>query len=235
MAKKELLAELLNQAYEVELAYVAELTDEEKSQEGAVDDWSPKDALAHVAHWKSSRTTEIQAVLQGGESRQIEDFDHENAEIFQKYCDKSWEEILAFAEESQQALARQLAAMSEQELELDFSEGRPIWRVVVDNGYSHPLIHVAGYYQAKGDMQRAGDLTAMLAEPLMRLDDSPTWQGTSRYNLACSYALMGKKEEALAELRQALALTPSIKEWSQQDPDLESIRGEAGYQALYED
>ncbi len=235
MARKELLAELLAQAYEAELAYVAALADEEKAQVGTVDDWSAKDAFAHVAVWKAYRVPDMQAVIQGGLPAQIEDFDQENALIFERYRDKSWDEILAFAAETYQALVGQLEAMSEAELEMKWDEERPLWRLIVGNGYIHPLVHVSGYYQAQGHMQRVGELTAMLGQPLLGLDDGPTWRGEIHYNQACGYALLGKTEQALAELTEALALAPNLKEWSQQDADLDSIRGEPAYQALYVD
>jgi hypothetical protein len=74
------------------------------------------------------------------------------------------------------------------------------------------------------------EMTSQLAS----LDDSPEWQGTIRYNNACSLSLLGEKEMAIDELREALRLNPGLKEWSRQDTDFEPIRGEAGYQALYE-
>jgi hypothetical protein len=69
---------------------------------------------------------------------------------------------------------------------------------------------------------------------LSGLDNSPDWQGTIRYNLACSYSLVGEKEKAISELREALKMNPALTEWSQQDPDFEPIGEEAEYQALYE-
>ena len=75
----------------------------------------------------------------------------------------------------------------------------------------------------------------MLGKPLAALDDGPTWIGTAHYNVACSYSLLGNREEAIKELGEALALRPDLIEWSKQDPDLETIRGEAGYKALYSD
>jgi hypothetical protein len=72
----------------------------------------------------------------------------------------------------------------------------------------------------------------MTAE-LTGLDDGPEWQGTIRYNNACSFSLLGDKETAIQELRQALKLNPGLIEWSKQDSDLDPIRGEAAYQALF--
>ena len=69
---------------------------------------------------------------------------------------------------------------------------------------------------------------------LTSLDDGPDWQGTIRYNNACSFSLLGDKETAINELREALKLNPGLTEWSRQDPDFEPIRGEAGYKTLYE-
>jgi hypothetical protein len=54
-----------------------------------------------------------------------------------------------------------------------------------------------------------------------------------KYNLACHYALLGAKAEAIRELRESLALNPGPIDWSRQDPDLDAVRGEPGYQALY--
>jgi hypothetical protein len=73
-----------------------------------------------------------------------------------------------------------------------------------------------------------------MTSQLTSLDDSPDWQGTIRYNNACSYSLLGDRETAIDELREALKLDPGLTEWSQQDPDFEPIRGEARYKALYE-
>jgi hypothetical protein len=74
------------------------------------------------------------------------------------------------------------------------------------------------------------EMTAQLTS----LDDSPEWQGTIRYNNACSFSLLGDKETAIAELREAFKLNPGLIEWWQQDTDLEPIRGEAEYKALIE-
>jgi len=234
MARKLILLDLLKQEYEVEKDFIASLTDEDKARTGSVDYWSDKDVIAHIAVWKNRRVSDVQAVVKGGEPTNIQDFDHENELIFNEYRDQSWDEVIVYAEQAHQALYGQLQKLSEDELNLPWSESRPVWRVIVGNGYIHPILHIVGHCQAKGDLQRAGEFTALLGEPMAELDDSAAWRGTNHYNLACSYSLLGKKEEAITELGEALALTPNLVEWSKQDPDLDSIRGEAAYQALYE-
>jgi hypothetical protein len=63
-----------------------------------------------------------------------------------------------------------------------------------------------------------------MTRQLISLDDGPAWQGTIRYNNACSFSLLGEKETAINELREALKLNPGLTEWSRQDSDFEPIR-----------
>ena len=71
------------------------------------------------------------------------------------------------------------------------------------------------------------------AKLLSELDESQSWQGVLRYNLACHYALAGETETAIGKLRRALELNPELTEWSKEDSDLASLREELGYKALY--
>jgi len=132
-------------------------------------------------------------------------------------------------------LIDQLRNMSEEDLERPWQDDRSIWRTVVGNGYIHPIMHMIEHYQQKGDMAQAAEITAMLGQPLVELDDSPDWQGTIKYNAACSLSLLGKKEAAIAELRDALALAPELIDWSKQDSDLDPLREEPAFQAIYEE
>jgi len=53
-----------------------------------------------------------------------------------------------------------------------------------------------------------------------------------RYNLACSYALVGRPEAALAALRAAVELGYDDADHMSQDKDLESIRSDKRFQSL---
>lgn len=54
----------------------------------------------------------------------------------------------------------------------------------------------------------------------------------ARYNLACSLALTRHKEEALAELRQAVELGYNDFEFIRHDRDLDSIRKDPRFRAI---
>jgi quercetin dioxygenase-like cupin family protein len=52
------------------------------------------------------------------------------------------------------------------------------------------------------------------------------------YNLACLEAVQGNRADALAALRQAVALSPDVVEWARDDEDFESLRDDPEFQAL---
>ncbi len=52
------------------------------------------------------------------------------------------------------------------------------------------------------------------------------------YNLACSYALIARKDEALSSLARAVDLGYRDVSWIRKDSDLESIRQDQRFEAL---
>ena len=56
--------------------------------------------------------------------------------------------------------------------------------------------------------------------------------GSLHYNLACLDAVEGRREEALAELRTAIALRPESGEWARDDADLASLRDDPEFGRL---
>lgn len=72
-----------------------------------------------------------------------------------------------------------------------------------------------------GDYDRA---VAIASEGLERHGDDAGLV----YNVACYEALAGRREDALAHLRQAFELAPDkVREWANDDSDLDSVRDEA--------
>jgi HEAT repeat protein len=60
----------------------------------------------------------------------------------------------------------------------------------------------------------------------------PRYLGTTYYNLACSYARMGKKKEACDALKRSVSSNFRNVQWMKKDGDLNAIRGEPEYIAL---
>ena len=234
---KSELTELLKKGYQVEKEFVATLSDEERKAEGTFENWSAKDNIAHNAYWRKHHAEDVLAVLAGKTPTHTDD-DQINDEVYSRYKDQSWEDIDTLVDAGMKRMGEAIASISEDDLQRhDFypwEQGRALWREIVGNIYTHPVIHLSEWHIKRGNPARAAEMYQEMTRQLTSLDDSPDWQGIIRYNNACSFSLLGDKETAINELGEALKLNPSLTEWSQQDPDFGPIRGEAGYKALYE-
>jgi hypothetical protein len=234
---KRELAELLQKGYQVEREFIAALSDEERSAEGSFEHWTAMDSIAHNAYWRKHHAEDVLAVLAGKTPTHIED-DQINLDVYSQYKDRSWEEVDTLVDAGMKRMGEAIASISEEDLQRDdfypWEQGVPLWREIVGNIYTHPVIHLSEWHIKRGYPARAAEMYQEMTGQLTSLDDGPDWQGTIRYNNACSFSLLGDKETAIDELREALQLNPGLTEWSKQDPDFEPIRGEAGYKALYE-
>jgi tetratricopeptide (TPR) repeat protein len=237
MMKSNILKELLEKGSQAEKQFIADLSDAERNQEGTNKMWTAKDNIAHNAHWRKHHAENMLAALGGEKPTRTEDINHTNEAIYYQYRDQTWEEVEALARSSCERMEEALNAVGDEGLErVDFypwQEGHPLWRFVIGNIYTHPILHLADWYGKNGENARVVEMYQDMSGLLADLDDSPDWQGSIHYNLACSYSLAKQREKAIYELGKALKLNPSLTEWSRQDPDFDPIRGELGYQELY--
>lgn len=77
---------------------------------------------------------------------------------------------------------------------------------------------LAGLYAKYGMDQQA----LLIDRKLARLSPSDP---RARYNLACSLSLSGKTDEAIAALKEAIALGYNDAQWLEKDRDLKALRG----------
>ena len=234
---KRELTELLQKGHQVEKDFIATLSGKERDADGTFENWSAKDCIAHNAYWRKHHAEDVLTVLAGKNPAPTDD-DQINKEVYSRYKDQSWEAVDTLVDTSLKRMGEAISSISEDDLQRDdfypWEQDRPLWREVVGNIYTHPVIHMSEWHIKRGHPDRAAAMYQEMTGQLTSLDDSPEWQGTIRYNNACSFSLLGDKETAINELREALKLNPGLTEWSQKDPDFEPIRSEAGYQALYE-
>jgi predicted Zn-dependent protease len=92
-------------------------------------------------------------------------------------------------------------------------------------GYANVVEILGGLYTRQG---RIADGLKM-DRRLVKLQ--PT-NATARYNLACSLALAKRKNDALRELRHAVALGYRDFDWMAQDPDLEPLKHHPEFRTL---
>ena len=233
---KRELTELLQKGYQVEKEFIATLSDLERSAAGTFEYWTAKDCIAHNAYWRKHHAEDVLAVLAGKTPTHMDE--QINDEVYSRYKNQSWEDVDTLVDTGLKRMGEAIGSISEDDLQRDdfypWEQGIPMWREIVGNIYMHPIVHLAKWHIKRGNPARAAEMYQEMTRELTSLDDSPDWQGIIRYNNACSLSLLGDKETAINELREALKLNPGLTEWSRQDSDFEPIRAEAGYKALYE-
>jgi tetratricopeptide (TPR) repeat protein len=92
-------------------------------------------------------------------------------------------------------------------------------------GYTDVVGLLGGLYTKVG---RIADGLKM-DRKLVRLEPD---NATAHYNLACSLALCKKRPDALKSLRKAVSLGYDDIDWMLQDPDLETLKTDPGFQKL---
>jgi hypothetical protein len=238
MTHQSQIMNLLHQAMEEEHAFVASLSEAERAESGTESHWSVHDLLAHIAEWKERLARRIELSERGEDQPSTNDSDNANRMIFEAHQQESWDDIIVLLEHANQHLTRVVQSMPEEALdETDryaWQNGVPLWRRIAGNGISHSINHLSAYEQEHERPEQADRRQESAAHWLANLDPDPQWQGIVTYNLACNHALGGRSGEAVEGLKKALALNPSLLEWSKEDPDLASIRQDPALQAIYQ-
>jgi hypothetical protein len=233
------IIDLLERAFAIEHELISTSTEEERAAVGKPERWSVKDHIAHCAAWNERHLKNISNALKGITPAIDEDYEQVNIELFEKNRDKAWDDIVAYSEGVHHELVEVIRSIpeisfSEGEL-LPWQSGRELWKWIVGATYTHPLMHFSQAQIEKGTIASAVDIQEEMAKSLSELDDSPSWLGVSRYNLACFYSLSGQKDKAIKGLKEALQLNPELTDWSKQDPDFDPIRSDPDYLAIYDD
>ena len=228
MSRKQTLISLREEVARILLQFYQELSPQEKAQEGQLKDWSVKNILYHIALWDQRQADNLQAALEGRPQADHSQYLAINDQDFPEYERCGWQAVEQMLDSSQQALLQVLPAIPDEQLEsAEFLEGggdRPAWSRISGTALSHPVLHVCEYLVQQG---RAGQALAIMldfTEKGRSLEEGDSWQGLESYNQACYYALAGYKEQAQEKLAEALRFNPGLEAWSQQDPDLASLR-----------
>ncbi len=215
-------------------AFAAGLTDEQRSACGTASAWSAKDVFAHLAAWQRHKVQDLAGVPR--EPIRDEDLDAINGAIFERCRAWGWDQIWQEEEDSATALAKAVSSMGDDDLmstdRFAWQDGRPLWKNLVGEGFTHVIVHLANLYSTLGQDQRALELMINGMESLRVLDPGPDWQGNLTYNVACQYALAGDRKRALALLGEGLSLAPRLRPWARQDNDLACLRDDPVFIAL---
>jgi len=229
------LLELLRQARADQQQWFSDLTEAERSAIGTLKQWAAKDIAAHLAYWVQHAVQVLVCAARNEEPPRADDYLRVNDEVFLEMRDRPWTEIWAKMDQAYNDLAAQVQRIDEDALadpkHFAWQKDQALSGQVISGGYSHPLAHFAQFYFDRGEVARANQLQEKMTARLLEL---PGARDAARYNLACYYATTGQRDRALTELRESLRLNPKLIEWSKQDTDLDSLRDDPAYQALYQ-
>jgi hypothetical protein len=235
--KSRLLA-LVAQGQLEQQAFIEQLSDAERAAIGAPDAWAAKDHIAHNTAWKVDAAREIVATAHG-EAYPTPSTTVFNPRVFAKQQHQSWAAILADIEQADGALRAALEACSEADLSdparFPLREGLPLWTTALVSGYEHPAEHYAQYYLESGDVERASIVREGAIETARRFIGDTQEFGYMVYNLGCFYANIGRPGLAVAAIRESFAAAPELREGIREDPELESLHDDPGFQELLAD
>jgi hypothetical protein len=235
---KDQLLRLIAEVEQAEKELIASLSPEDRDLPGQAEDWSPKDVLLHIAAWNRDLVNRLEGSSSVGEPESLTGTDDANRRLYEAHAGIPWEDVQPMLEAEHARLASFVRGIEEQELSsterFPWQRDQPLWRSLTGTFFVHPVMHVTQAHLDLGHREAARRLQDRAVEQLSELDDSPSWLGVVRYNLACFYALAGEREMSLATLRAALELQPGLREWSRKDPDLVSLRGDREFERLAE-
>jgi rhodanese-related sulfurtransferase len=236
------IVRLLQFARRQEQTMVERLTEAEKRATGTPERWAAKDYLGNILLWKELQTQKLAVVLRGEtppvwiDSELIHHINDEGFRRFQ-YCP-----FLQVVEEGGDVFAAFLAtveSLGEDDLtdphRFPRQEGEALWGETLGNGLWHPCRQIAAFYLQSDRRSAALEFQEKLLEAERQAGLPAESLGVAMYNLVCFYATNGWPEPALALLPEALRLRPTLIEWSKHDSDLDGLRADPTFQAIFAD
>ena len=216
-------------------AFERGLTEDQKKGRGSLKKWSAKDILSHLVFWGNHFNSQAEKARNGEKVSQVGDyFDQVNDGVLIEHMEQPFSEALIELEESFQESTAILKSFSADELNDKEKFEYLNDRTLIDNALGtlgwHVSHHISDFYVKNGQIEKAIDLQEKYTK---RLRGFPSWEANAIYNLACFFVLIGEKEKALINLESAFIARPDLIEWSKNDNDLDALREDTDFKALF--
>jgi tetratricopeptide (TPR) repeat protein len=205
-------------------------------QKGSLKKWTIRDDVIHCAFYINQFADRL-AWPRDHAKEDGNDYLKVNDEVWEKHQTESWQEALQMLENASQALIRALQPLSDEELNDDktftWMGGQSVANYIPGLVFVHGMMHIQ-YAYMREEMTDAAVESADKAYNLVeQLDSSDVARGRNLYNKACSYALAGRRVDAIPMVVEAVKMAPNLLEWSKQDSDLDSLRDDPQFKAIY--
>jgi tetratricopeptide (TPR) repeat protein len=188
----------------------------------------------HLAVWQAYQARRLEAIATGNPPDQPA----ENDVVFLEHRDEPWDVVWANAMRALDDDAAAIARVSSDEDLTDpdrfpWTNGRSLVSSTIGNIYLHVIEHLVQMHEERGDDASAEQAQLESVTFIRDLFGKGEEYANAVYNLGCFYAKRGRSAEAIAQVREALAVNPELTEWSKVDSDLTSLYELPEYQALY--
>lgn len=234
--RKAALIALVERGQAHEEAFRASLSADERAQVGTAERWAPKEVIAHLGFWKRRQAERVRAIAHGEESTDHASWEQLNTESWPEHARLTWDESVTRSDEAARDLIDALAALPPTMLDGDGAareQADILTNLTLANASGHISIHMSDYYLSHGDAERAMRINHDELDAVIAADLGDSAIGSGHYNFACFCAQNGLIPQGIDELRQALALRPDLIDWARGDHDLDQLRGEPAFEALF--
>jgi tetratricopeptide (TPR) repeat protein len=211
---------------EMEQDFVAQVTTSETAPKG----WPAALLLFHLSMWRERLRNALVDVSEGRSyTPPPENQDEVNDAELASGLGVSLSDI---AERSDTLLA-ELIALSDQlgERPFEWYVASNTSEALLRNSYTHPRVHINGYWKENGEPERAHGLFEDAVSDMRDASAPPIVMGTVLYNLACTRVAQERTDEALTLLEEAFEIRPDYKASALSDSDLAPLRDNARFQA----
>lgn len=213
------------------------LSAKQKEELGTLQRWAARDHFSHLAFWYGNFARQLNASLKNEKVPLVGNYFNEvNDGIFIRNRERPLEDLACEEVTGWRECVEILSAMSADDLcdpqKFAWLEGHAMVERALGNMGWHPESHFADYLVKQGELEKAAAMQEKFTRDIMQFD---TWRSNAIYNLGCFYALNGKPEKAIECVKEAFGMPDGkrLVEWSRQDSDLDAIRGEAAFKALF--
>ncbi len=209
---------------------IEQLSDTERTEKGTPSHWSAKETVAHITAWKRQAALRLAAAIRGEKRSDIDNVDGFNAQVFEEQQSRTWSDV----ESDMKCVYAELATYLQSSTETDLLDTRrfvwrdnePLWKLVMCDGYEHPIQHLSGFYLKRENVARATEIQIAAVETMAQFFKDTDYYSYALYNLGCLYAKTNRADEALPVLHEALRLNSDLVAELQQYPELDSLRTE---------
>ena len=204
------------------------LTASPPGEAGSARNWAALPIVAHNTEFRAQQVARLQAIASGQAPEDFAEVDHSSDPLYQRYAARPAGQVASESWRIAGQLIDGVAAVSADDL-LDPSRnpwlrGRQLWLQIVVRGFWHPTGHLADYYLAHGQPDRAVAMAAQGLATASYLHAPDMARGMAGYNLACAQAKAGQLDDAAAAVRAAVALNPDLRAKANGEPDLAMLR-----------